>query len=148
MAVKRMRVSHRESSIRWSKNQRRKTHHIERFNCTLRQRVSPLVRTSISFSKQLANHICLCACLPRCLPVRVRTQTGTWRRQVPHADRSEPSSISLANTICKKHYMYSTTLTFSITLSWQKPIRNWRSGIWRSRSWVWSRNYRRHIRVI
>ena len=64
------------------KNQRRKTHHIERFNCTLRQRVSRLVRKSISFSQKLANHICLCACLPRCLPVRVRTQAGAARRQV------------------------------------------------------------------
>ena len=57
------------------KKQRRKTNHIERFNCTLRQRVSPLVRKSISFSKQLANHICLCACL-RQVPVCVRTRTG------------------------------------------------------------------------
>jgi insertion element IS1 protein InsB len=30
---------------------------IERFNCTLRQRVSRLVRKSLSFSKKLANHI-------------------------------------------------------------------------------------------
>jgi len=34
-----------------------KTHHIERFNCTLRQRVSRLVRKTLSFSKKLANHI-------------------------------------------------------------------------------------------
>ena len=34
-----------------------KTNHIERFNCTLRQRVSPLVRRTLSFSKKLANHI-------------------------------------------------------------------------------------------
>lgn len=33
------------------------TNHIERFNCTLRQRVSRLVRKSLSFSKKLANHI-------------------------------------------------------------------------------------------
>ena len=37
--------------------QRRITNHIERFNCTLRQRVSRLVRQSLSFSKKLANHI-------------------------------------------------------------------------------------------
>jgi len=37
--------------------QRRITNHIERFNCTLRQRVSRLVRQSLSFSKRLANHI-------------------------------------------------------------------------------------------
>ncbi len=37
--------------------QRRITNHIERFNCTLRQRVSRLVRKSLSFSKKLANHI-------------------------------------------------------------------------------------------
>ncbi len=33
------------------------TNIIERFNCTLRQRVSRLVRASLSFSKKLANHI-------------------------------------------------------------------------------------------
>jgi insertion element IS1 protein InsB len=35
----------------------RKTHHIERFNNTLRQRVARLVRETLSFSKKLANHI-------------------------------------------------------------------------------------------
>ena len=35
----------------------RKTNHIERFNTTLRQRVSHLVRETRSFSKTLANHI-------------------------------------------------------------------------------------------
>src|SRR5262249_14764378 len=34
-----------------------KTNHIERFNNTLRQRVSRLVRETLSFSKKLANHI-------------------------------------------------------------------------------------------
>ena len=34
-----------------------KTNHIERFNCTLRQRVSRLVRKTLSFSKKFANHI-------------------------------------------------------------------------------------------
>ncbi len=34
-----------------------KTNGIERFNCTLRQRVSRLVRKTLSFSKKLANHI-------------------------------------------------------------------------------------------
>jgi insertion element IS1 protein InsB len=34
-----------------------KTNHIERFNNTLRQRVSRLVRKTLSFSKKLANHI-------------------------------------------------------------------------------------------
>ncbi len=33
------------------------TSYIERFNCTLRQRVSRLVRKSLSFSKKLDNHI-------------------------------------------------------------------------------------------
>lgn len=33
------------------------TQHIERFNCTLRQRVSQLVRKTLSFSKELENHI-------------------------------------------------------------------------------------------
>lgn len=33
------------------------TSYIERFNCTLRQRVSRLVRQSLSFSKKLDNHI-------------------------------------------------------------------------------------------
>jgi insertion element IS1 protein InsB len=35
----------------------RKTTHVERFNCPLRQRVSRLVRPTLSFSKNLANHI-------------------------------------------------------------------------------------------
>ena len=35
----------------------RKTNHIERFNNTLRQRVSRLVRETLSFSKTLVNHI-------------------------------------------------------------------------------------------
>jgi insertion element IS1 protein InsB len=35
----------------------RKTTHIERFNNTLRQRMSRLVRETLSFSKKLANHI-------------------------------------------------------------------------------------------
>ena len=35
----------------------RKTNYIERFNNTLRQRVSRLVRDTLSFSKKLANHI-------------------------------------------------------------------------------------------
>ena len=34
-----------------------KTNKIERFNCTLRQRVSRLVRKTLSFSKKLENHI-------------------------------------------------------------------------------------------
>jgi len=33
------------------------TNHIERFNCTLRQRVSRWVRKTLSFSKKLSNHI-------------------------------------------------------------------------------------------
>ncbi len=33
------------------------TNHIERFNCTLRQRASRLVRKTLSFSKKLKNHI-------------------------------------------------------------------------------------------
>ncbi|HEY7414924.1 MAG TPA: IS1 family transposase [Ktedonobacteraceae bacterium] len=37
--------------------QARKTNHIEGFNNTLRQRVSRLVRETLSFSKTLANHI-------------------------------------------------------------------------------------------
>jgi insertion element IS1 protein InsB len=35
----------------------RKTNHVERFNNTLKQRVSRLVRETLSFSKKLANHI-------------------------------------------------------------------------------------------
>jgi len=35
----------------------RMTNHVERFNCTLRQQVSRLVRATLSFSKTLANHI-------------------------------------------------------------------------------------------
>jgi insertion element IS1 protein InsB len=33
------------------------TNHVERFNCTLRQRVSRLVRATLSFSKKLSDHI-------------------------------------------------------------------------------------------
>jgi len=35
----------------------RKTNHVARFNNTLRQRISRLVRDMLSFSKKLANHI-------------------------------------------------------------------------------------------
>jgi len=35
----------------------RKTHHIERFNNTLWQRVSRVVRDTLAFSKKLTNHI-------------------------------------------------------------------------------------------
>lgn len=35
----------------------RKTNHIERFNNTLRQRMSHLVRATLSFSKKLTHHI-------------------------------------------------------------------------------------------
>ncbi len=35
----------------------RKTNHVERFKCTLRQRVARLVRATLSFSKKLSNHI-------------------------------------------------------------------------------------------
>ena len=35
----------------------RKTNHVERFNGTLRQRLSRLVRSTLSFSKKLTNHI-------------------------------------------------------------------------------------------
>jgi insertion element IS1 protein InsB len=34
-----------------------KTNGVERFNCTLRQRVSRLVRRTLSFSKKLENHL-------------------------------------------------------------------------------------------
>jgi insertion element IS1 protein InsB len=34
-----------------------KTNHIERFNNTMRQRISRLVRDTLAFSKKLANHI-------------------------------------------------------------------------------------------
>ena len=37
--------------------QARKTNHIERFNNTLRQRLSRLVRATLSFSKKVGNHI-------------------------------------------------------------------------------------------
>lgn len=43
----------------------RKTHHIKRFNTTLRQRVSRLVREALAFAKKLANPLgaitqCIC----------------------------------------------------------------------------------------
>ena len=46
-----------EEQHRVVNKQRRITNHIERFNGTVRQRVSRLVRQSLSFSKKLANHI-------------------------------------------------------------------------------------------
>jgi insertion element IS1 protein InsB len=46
-----------EKQHRVVQKQSRKTNHIERFNCTLRQRISRLVRKALSFSKKLANHI-------------------------------------------------------------------------------------------
>ena len=33
------------------------TNHIERFNCTMRQRIGRLVRKTLSFSKKLNNHV-------------------------------------------------------------------------------------------
>jgi insertion element IS1 protein InsB len=33
------------------------TNHVERFNCKLRQRLSRLMRATLSFSKKLSNHI-------------------------------------------------------------------------------------------
>jgi insertion element IS1 protein InsB len=35
----------------------RQTNHVERFNCTIRQRVSRLAHATLSFSKNLCNHI-------------------------------------------------------------------------------------------
>ena len=35
----------------------RGTNHLERFNCTLRQRIGRFVRKSLSFSKKFANHL-------------------------------------------------------------------------------------------
>jgi insertion element IS1 protein InsB len=35
----------------------RKTNHVERFNCTLRQRVSRLARATLSFSNKLSNDL-------------------------------------------------------------------------------------------
>ncbi len=40
-----------------SSKQKRDTNHLERLNCTIRQRVSRLVRKALSFSKTLENHI-------------------------------------------------------------------------------------------
>ena len=34
-----------------------KTNYIERFNCTMRQRISRLVRKTLSFSKKIENHL-------------------------------------------------------------------------------------------
>ncbi len=46
-----------ESQHRVMTKKARITNHVERFNCTLRQRVSRLVRSTLSFSKKLDNHI-------------------------------------------------------------------------------------------
>ena len=46
-----------ESQHRVITKKARKTNHVERFNCTLRQRVSRLVRSMLSFSKKSNNHI-------------------------------------------------------------------------------------------
>ncbi len=54
----------------------RKTNPVERFNCTLRQRVSRLVRATLSFSKTLANHIGAIKYFPGGL-----LALNTWERQ-------------------------------------------------------------------
>ena len=41
----------------WSVSLAELSFYVERFNCTLRQRVSRLVRKTLSFSKKLENHI-------------------------------------------------------------------------------------------
>ena len=78
-----------EKQHRVVNKQRRITNHIERFNCTVRQRVSRLVRKSLSFSKK-----------------------SFLRKLKKFKITSEPSSISFAITISKKHDMYSTTERF------------------------------------
>lgn len=46
--------SKRHETVRKSSG---KTNYVERFNCTLRQRVSRLVRSTLSFSKKVESHI-------------------------------------------------------------------------------------------
>ena len=46
------------------------THHLERFNNMLRQRISRLVRASLAFAQQLANHIGAIRFFPLSLPSR------------------------------------------------------------------------------
>ena len=53
------------------------TNHIERFNCTLRQRVSRLVRKTLSFSKKLENHIGAIWYFIRHYNTQIRVALGT-----------------------------------------------------------------------
>ena len=57
MTGRRTKGSSRQTGIRSVPKARGHTNAVERFNCTLRQRVSRLVRLSLLFSKKLANHI-------------------------------------------------------------------------------------------
>ena len=61
------------------------TNHIERFNCTLGQRISPLVRKTLSFSKKLENHIGAIGVL--CSPLQcILTCVGLPTPIAVHAD--------------------------------------------------------------
>src|SRR5947209_4480014 len=60
----------------------RKTNHIERFNNTMRQRVSRLVRDTLAFSKKLANHIGAIKYLI-CHGCRSHIDVGTLRPSAP-----------------------------------------------------------------
>ena len=61
------------------------TNHIERFNCTLGERISPLVRKTLSFSKKLENHIGAIGVL--CSPLQcILTCVGLPTPIAVHAD--------------------------------------------------------------
>jgi insertion element IS1 protein InsB len=76
----------------------RKTNHVERFNNTLRQRVSRLVSEALSFSKKLANHIgalklfichynlTICVHLSRCLEIAAAGLFSRCRLALPTAE--------------------------------------------------------------
>jgi insertion element IS1 protein InsB len=69
----------------------RKTNHLERFNNTLRQRVSRLVREALSFSKKLAHHIgAIKLFICHYNLTRTAYASGSGKRPVSSADGGSP----------------------------------------------------------
>jgi insertion element IS1 protein InsB len=91
----------------------RKTNYIERFNNTLRPRVSRLVRETLAFSKKLANHIgtiryfighynlTRATALPEFIPLlTVESRYGSWRlpRTLRSRQRAAPNGQPTGDT--------------------------------------------------
>jgi hypothetical protein len=76
----------------------RQTNHVERFNNTLRQRVSRLVREALSFSKKLVNHI------------------GAIKMFICHYNLTRAAASS-------EHYMDITTPRAMLSCAWRCAVR-------------------------